>query len=305
MNLADRIRLNSQVSLLLDCNGICHALHHTMGDLSHNGQETGIIFGFLLQLFSLQKRFHPHRWVFAWDSRESLRRKIDPEYKANRKVSQNDPGEKLRWENTFAQFDCLREKILPMLGFARGVLYLSGYEADDLIAGAVELMDGKKIIISQDHDLYQLLQPNCSIYNTKMRAMFTEQDFWNRYGVASEQWVDVKAIAGCPGDNVKGIPRVGEGTAIKYLRGELSKSSKTYDAIVGNWSQVVLNRQLVRLPFMGCQSILREQYESLSKNGALRMSEEGFQTVCKQYGFDSFLVDEKYGEWGRLFGWGR
>lgn len=290
-----------QLTLLLDCNGICHAAHHTTGNLSHGGNETGILFGFLLQLYVLQKRFRPHRWVFAWDSRHSFRRAIYPQYKGNRAIKRNLDDERDR-QSAFRQFDLLREDILPQLGFGAWNLYQHGYEADDLIACVTEMIDGKKIIVSQDHDLYQLLTSETSIYNSRNRGLFFEEDFRMEYGIAPEQWVDVKAIAGCSGDNVEGVFRVGEATAVKYIRGELSNKSRTYAEIVIEKERIDLNRRLVRLPFEGCRKLLLEDGR-LPGSGRSYMCEMGFQNVCKQYGFDSFLSEQKYQEWAALFGW--
>lgn len=301
MNLADRVRANSQVTLLLDCNGICHALRHTIGTLSHNGKETGIVFGFLLQLFTLQKRFHPYRWVFAWDSGHSLRRKIYPQYKGNRAVKSSSEDEWHR-QSAFRQFDLLRNEILFQLNLGSWNLYQHGYEADDLLACAVEMIDGKKIIVSQDHDLYQLLTAGTSMYNSKTRMLFTEDDFRKQYGISPEEWGCVKAIAGCPGDNVEGVFHVGEATAVKYLKSELSDKSKTWMSIKSSADRIAMNMQLVRLPFAGCRELLNDAPGSLSK-GPSRMSEGGFRMICQKYGFDSFLSDQKYPEWESLFGW--
>lgn len=301
MKLTDRVRSNSQVTLLLDCNGICHALRHTIGNLSYDGEEIGIIFGFLLQLFTLQKRFHPYRWIFAWDSWHSLRRSLYPQYKANRTALQNLEEERDR-KSAFRQFDLLREDILPLLNLGDWNLYQKGFEADDLIASAVELVDGKKIIISQDHDLYQLLTGATSIYNSKTRTIFTEGDFRNQYRISPEEWVRVKALAGCSGDNVDGVPFVGEKTAIKYIRGELPSKSKAYASITHAKDIIARNRDLVGLPFIGCRTLMKDLLVPLSE-GPSRLSESGFQTVCRRYGFDSFLSDKKYPEWKVLFGW--
>jgi 5'-3' exonuclease len=295
MNLADRVRANSQVTLLLDCNGICHALRHTIGALSHNGKETGIVFGFLLQLFTLQKRFRPYRWVFAWDSGHSLRRKIYPQYKGNRAIKRN-PEEEWHRQSSFRQFDLLRDEVIPELGLSEWNLYEHGYEADDLIASAVSAIPGKKIIISQDHDLYQLLGENCVVYNSKKRELFSSEDFRKQYGIDPKRWVEVKAIAGCSGDNVEGIFHAGEASAIKYLTGELSTHSKVYCAITTGREIIERNRQLVELPFDGFRLSERPM-------NRMHMSEVGFQSVCQLYGFDSFLSGEKLPEWRSVFGW--
>lgn len=302
MKLADRVRTNSQLTLLLDCNGMCHALRHTMGGLSHDGQESGIIYGFLMQLLALRKRFHPRLFVFAWDSRASLRKQISKEYKANRSASYNHDEEESR-RQAFRQFDLLREEILPELGLGGWSLQVDGHEADDIIADIALCLKAKKVIVSQDHDLYQLLSEDCTMYSTKTRSQYTHRDFKEEYGISPERWAEVKAIAGCPGDNVIGVPGVGEWTAIKYLNGELPRGRK-YVLIGLHREQITLNRRLVQLPLdrgpVVPWSVMAKWDSSRSE-----VSENGFRLVCERYGLDSFLEPERYRQWAEAFRWGR
>ena len=71
--------------LLVDSNSICHQAKHSMGNLTWEEKEVGIIFGFLRQLLSLAKTFETNKFVFVWDSRISLRTKMFPDYKKTRK----------------------------------------------------------------------------------------------------------------------------------------------------------------------------------------------------------------------------
>ncbi len=61
----------------------------------------------------------------------------------------------------------------------------------------------------------------------------------------------MKAIAGCSTDEIKGVQRVGEKTAAKFIRGELKTTSAAYQNIIlGNkiWKR---NIPLVQLPYHG------------------------------------------------------
>jgi 5'-3' exonuclease len=61
----------------------------------------------------------------------------------------------------------------------------------------------------------------------------------------------VKALAGCPGDNVIGVHGVGEKTAVKFLGGHLKEDTKAWRAILGATELWRRNLDLVRLPFPG------------------------------------------------------
>jgi 5'-3' exonuclease len=75
--------------------------------------------------------------------------------------------------------------------------------------------------------------------------------FRKTWGLEPAQWADVKAYAGCSTDDVPGVPRVGEHTAAKYLRGELGTHTKTYAALARAEIQCAFNLKIVRLPFPG------------------------------------------------------
>ncbi len=102
-----------------------------------------------------------------------------------------------------------------------------------------------------------------------------------------------KAIAGCSTDNVRGIKGVGEKTAIKFLKGELGKKTKTFINIKNEWDTVVKrNVPLVTLPMKGAVSF------TLS-NDNLHISK--FLTVFKRFDFRSFLKKENMKKWQGAF----
>lgn len=63
----------------------------------------------------------------------------------------------------------------------------------------------------------------------------------------------MKALAGCTGDNVKGISGVGEITAAKWFAGTLNPTSKAYQDINDQLEVHNDNLPLVRLPFPGLE----------------------------------------------------
>ena len=128
--------------------------------------------------------------------------------------------EKEEWEIAFDQFKQLRKRILPRIGFNNNHLQ-TGYEADDLIAKYVKDNAEELVIASADNDLLQLLY-FADFLNLSKNKLITSKSFFSEYGILPAQWGMVKQIAGCSSDNVKGIQGVGEITAIKYLKGELS-----------------------------------------------------------------------------------
>jgi len=274
--------------ILVDANAICHQCKHAMGHLSWNDKKVGVMFGFLGQLLSLSKTFETNRFIFAWDSRESLRTKIFPDYKKTRRRDKTDEEKQLD-AIAYDQFDILRKEIIPQIGFANSFM-VEGFEADDLIASITFTNPGKDfIIVSADEDLYQLLTDNVRMYSTKKKQFFSNKNLWKDYGVTPEEWSEVKAIAGCSTDGVPGIPGVGEITACKYIRRHLNVKHQAYRNIQEGKELIERNKKLVTLPLAGTPEIKPTFKENLSI--------KVFQDICGQYGFQSFLEREKFKQW--------
>jgi 5'-3' exonuclease len=193
------------------------------------------------------------------------------------------------------QFDLLRRKILPAIGF-RNVLMQKGLEADDLIAKTVWQKEGINfIIVASDEDLFQLLQfNNVRMYNPNKRKMMTKSRFEEEYGIRADQWTKVKQIAGCPDDNVPGIPGVGNKTVIKFLRAELKHSTKAWQNIAAKHQSDLYERniKLTTLPHKVTQDVVLVPDEFDIK---------GFKKICKKYGMVSFLKPNKLLDWKGLF----
>jgi DNA polymerase-1 len=251
--------------LLLDSNYLCHRAHYSTGELSCGDYRTGVIFGFLRTVIELQDRFLPGAIAFCFDKGPILRELDYPEYKEARREKYRNMTEEERVSKEYMdeQIRDLRTKHIKALGFAN-IFYQRGYEGDDIIASICEdkrYRGVRKIIVSNDHDLYQLLSKKTSIYTPGSKGtLITQSGFEREFGVTPSQWIDVKAIAGCRTDGVQGIQGVGEKKAAGFLNGSLQKQTKAgkenkaFSAIVhGNriWKR---NRHLVELPYPGCRT---------------------------------------------------
>jgi DNA polymerase-1 len=274
--------------ILIDANSICHAAKHSMGDLSWEEKKVGVIFGFLRQLLSLAKKFESNRFIFAWDTRSSVRSQFYPGYKGRRKKDKT-PEEKELDNIAYDQFNILRDEVLPEIGFLNS-FWQEGYEADDVIASIVHCNKKEKIvIISTDEDLYQLLSENVTMYSIRKKQEYTLHNLWKDCHIPPQDWADVKAIAGCSSDDVPGIVGVGEKTACKYLNRQLSVIHKTYRSIKEGKELIERNLKLVTLPYPGTDKIVIKEDNKLSLNG--------FLNVCNRYGFASFMYKDNLNQW--------
>lgn len=266
------------MSLIIDCSPICYKALAVMGeDFSYEDEQTGIIFSFLLQVFKIANAFDTKELVFCWDSNSYLRKEIYPEYKENRKSTLTS----FQYKIVKKQMLELRCKVLPKLGFKNNFIQ-KGFEADDIIAQIVRTNPGVTVVGS-DNDLWQLLD-DCVIYQQDKNHRFTKEEFIKLYDIKPLEWVEVKNIAGCSGDNVKGIKGVGWKKAIQYLKGTLPKG-KIKDRIDSKEAKEIIfrNDELIRLPYI-----------SLEFDGVLKETKctdiETWINVFTDYGFKSFLT---------------
>lgn len=263
-------------TIIVDSSYIGHKALWSFGGLEFKGSPTGVIFGFLKQIETIQNGY-PGTFVFAFDSRTSIRQGKLPEYKGQRSNRKAEPTqEEIDIQvNYHRQMGILRTKILPCCGFQ--VEYKEGYEADDLIASITKNNDDEMIVVSNDEDLFQLLRSNVSLLRHKP-PLYTKEDFVKEWGLKPSQWARVKAIAGCNSDNIPGVAGVGNATAAKWLRGLLK--GKKADAIAGNWELVKRNYPLVKLPLEGTGKILVQH---------LPVDERAWNDAAVKYGMKSLV----------------
>lgn len=264
----------ANVWLVLDCSYLAYRSYEAMPELEHDSVPTTVVFNMLQDLMAWRDLFSSRRVIFCFDAGKNKRYDLYPEYKGNRVFTEEEKEKRVK---LYEQLERLRMEDLFRLGF-RNVLWADGFEADDVIATVCmhSIPKGDHgVIIASDGDLYQLLSSRISMFDPTRKKVKDVTWFAKTYGIFPSQWADVKAIAGCPTDNVKGIPGVGEKSAIAYLTETMNPKHKRYQAIADNvalWKEML---KLVKLPFDGTPKFeLQED----------KVSEKRWERFCKSYG---------------------
>jgi DNA polymerase-1 len=254
--------------ILIDVNNLAHRALYTVGDLTHPDDPTmytGALFQIWKTCEKLERGFNTWNLVFCFDSRHSKRKELYPQYKGNRgaKRAEDTPEQKQQRQGMYQQIDTFPE-MLHMMG-AKNLLMQRGYEADDMMAAAIQKHpDLEFVIVSTDKDLYQCLKPNVCIYNPVTGDEYTEVDFIMEWDIPPVQWSSAKAWAGCYSDNVPGLPGVGEKTACKWLKGQIKEENSKYKTFIDNLEVYSKNMPLVHLPLKGAEvSPLVEQHSKI------------------------------------------
>lgn len=215
----------SERLVIIDGKSVFYRGYYAMPNLStKDGTPTGGVYGFAVMALEIIKRLKPNYVAVAWDKRHTnirSRLALYPQYKGNRKPAPPD---------FYEQVPILHD-LLDALEWP--IYEADDYEADDLM-GAFAKQAGEKgiesYLVSSDLDLLQLVNSHTHIYTLKKGLTnieeFSEESFFEKYGVDAHQWVDVKALKGDSSDNIPGVAGVGEKTAL-----ELIKTYKTLDGI--------------------------------------------------------------------------
>jgi DNA polymerase-1 len=260
---------------ICDVSNLSWRAFHSTGGLSYQGSPTGVVFGVLGTILQLEEEFGPCAFVFCFDSPTSKRKEVCKDYKQNRipKVQLTDEQQQ-RLLGVYTQIQDLKTKHLPNIGF-QNIFQQDDYEADDLIAYICKNLPKKDraVIVSSDQDLFQLISPRIKMYDPRKKFLWTVGRFRKKYKLRDPKiWATVKAIAGCKSDSIKGVPGVGEKTAIQFLRLELLDSSKKYQKILSPEGLKIRKRNLplVRLPYPGVQPMELKRDKKLDWSETLR-----------------------------------
>ena len=199
---------------------------------TQSGQHTNAIHGFISMLINLLGNENPDSLGIAFDiSRHSFRTEEYPEYKGTRGET---PVE-------FKGQVPLLQEALHTMGIR--TLEKENYEADDILATlATKGAEAgyRVLVVSGDRDTIQLVDDNVTLlYPSKQGVSeLTRYDaakVMERYGVRPEQYPEIAALVGETSDNLPGVPRVGEKTAVKWINqfGSLEEILRRQDEIGG------------------------------------------------------------------------
>ncbi len=182
--------------------------------VNREGQHTNAIHGFIAMLINLLQNEKPTHLAVAFDiSRYSFRTREYPEYKGTRAET---PPE-------FKGQVPLLEEALKAMGIA--TISKEDFEADDILATLATqgAQQGFHVyVVSGDRDSIQLVSDDVTLLYPNARGVselkrYDPDAVVERYGIRPEQYPDVAALVGETSDNLIGIDKVGEKTAVKWV----------------------------------------------------------------------------------------
>lgn len=199
-----------------------------------DGKPAHAAVGFTKAVCNILNFFQPSHMIVLFDSQDcGERRRINPEYKANRP----DYSAMSEEECPFTQLPYIYRALSEM-----GVAYseVHGWEADDVIASYALTYTGRQDmmlgIFSTDKDYYQLISENVWIVQSGGMGFsyVTPETVQEKYNVPPSLFADFKCLVGDKSDNVPGAVGIGP----KYAAALLNQFG-SLDAILERSAEIV------------------------------------------------------------------
>ena len=212
--------------LVIDGNSIINRAFYGIRMLTtKSGKYTNAIYGMVNMITKQLDAIKPDYCAVAFDIKHpTFRHEMYTEYKAGRHPT---PPELL------SQFPDAKE-CLTLMGIK--VLELPGWEADD-IQGTIAKMahiepDTESYVLSGDRDLLQLIDDKVTVLLATNNDTLTmrRDEFYAKYSIEPELFVDMKALMGDSSDNIPGVAGVGEKTAAGLIQ-NFGKLEEIYENI--------------------------------------------------------------------------
>ena len=219
--------------LLIDGNSIAFrgffALYQSLERFKNaNGLHTNALYAVHNMLENVLEKEKPTHVLVAFDAgKTTFRHSFYDDYKAGRAKTPSEFKEQMPY---------LRDLIV---GLGMKHYELDNYEADDIIGTLATQANPEEfdvVVLSGDKDLTQLARENIRVDVTVKGVSeiesYTPEHIMEKYGLHPNQIIDMKGLAGDQSDNIPGVTKIGEKTAIKLLT-EFDTVEGVYENIDG------------------------------------------------------------------------
>lgn len=179
------------------------------------GLHTNAVYGFLNIMFKILEEEKPQYLAVAFDVHApTFRHKLYKAYKGTRKPMPEELREQVP----------VMKEVLAAMGVV--IVEQAGLEADDILgtlAKKAESAGMEVSLVSGDRDLLQIATEHIKIRIPKTKMGRTEiEDYYAAdvlaaWQVTPQQFIELKALMGDTADNIPGVPKVGEKTAISLM----------------------------------------------------------------------------------------
>ena len=298
--------------LIFDALNVFIRAYAAYPQMNVNGEQMGGLIGTLKTIRRLVAEVQPSRAYVCWETGGSTKRRaLFSDYKKHRK-----PGRLNRFydddipesdENRKFQQACLVNalKHVPVCQ-----VYVPDCEGDDVVAYLCKgpFNDREKVIVSSDHDMWQLIDDKTIVYNLHKKVYLTADNVYELHKISSRNFAVAKALAGDNSDNIPGVKGVGLKSAAKYFpmlgtdsdvlledvfnyaashRGHL----KVYDNVLEAKDDVIRNYRLVYLSNTTLSSEQARRVNAFVERDVPKTNKLGLMRDLIKNGINDFDID--------------
>lgn len=197
--------------LLIDGNNLLFRSFYALPQLTNfQGEISNAVFGFTNALIKSIKTYKPDYIAVAFDKgKNTFRHKEYKEYKAGRTKTPKELLDQIP----------ITKELLKRMHIK--VIESDEIEADDIIGCLSRSFHTENYILTADKDLLQLINKHTVVIVPKKGnvdpVITDEAKLKELYGISPSQIVDLKSLMGDASDNIPGVRKVGEKTALDLL----------------------------------------------------------------------------------------
>ncbi len=239
--------MKEKILLLCDCNNLIIRGMSVIPPLSYQNKFTGGVYGFLNQICRYILIHAPIQVIVCDDSPPYYRKELYKDYK--KRVIPKTEKEREKKEEMFFKlgesrgycFEVLDKLNIPLLR-------KEGFEADDVIATIVKNYHDKYskiVIISNDSDLYQVLNHRNVLMDKGKTGLYSFRELIREYNITPDQWINVLSLAG----SHNAVPPIEKGIGVKTAIKIMNDKEKLNETYKKHKQAIILRAQLGKLPF--------------------------------------------------------
>jgi DNA polymerase-1 len=211
--------------------------------MSENGEHVGGVVGFFNAMMRLVEKCKPESVIVVWEGEGSNKKRgLYSDYKKNSRPQRlnryYEDDIPATYQNRSFQIKTLIS-ILACVPVCQ--TYIAGAEADDAIGYLCKylLKDKNKIIVSSDHDFYQLVDDNTIIWSPTLKSFVDKHKVIERFGIHPNNFCLAKSIVGDTSDNIPGVKGVGyKSLAKRFQKFTESQEYMLYDLVIDSKSMI-------------------------------------------------------------------
>jgi len=189
-----------------------------------DGVHIGGMTGFLQSIGYAIRNIRPTRVIICWDGKggSTRRRKMFPDYKANRRV-RTRLTRMSNYGNVGDEQIAMGQQIRRLTQYLETlpvtVMATENIEADDAIAYICEQIypESQKFIMSTDKDYLQLVNDKVQVWSPTKKKFYFQETILEEFGVPANNFLEYRTLLGDSSDNIPGI----KGTGLKTLQKRL------------------------------------------------------------------------------------